>query len=133
MARTVTYQLFSNQTASLAGAATVQVVQPGRIVGVTMGIHGVSGATAGTYIDQLCLNSPNTLFNTANNPPREVILATTAAAGAVSTVLNTVSPSIPQSISIRPGDILSLNVALTGTAGVGVAHWANVCVQENGG
>lgn len=132
MARTVTYQLFSPQTASLAGAATIQVVQPGRIVGVTMGIHGTGGATVGTYIDQVNLNNANTLFNTANNPPRETILATTGLALGVTSAGNTVTPNIPQNIPIRPGDIISLNVALVGTAGTGVSHWANVCVQENG-
>lgn len=133
MPRTVTYRLFSPQTASLAGAATIQVVQPGRIVGVTMGISGTGGATAGTYHDQVEVNQANALFNTVNSPPREPVLASLSLAMAITTPATANGPSVPQNVQIRAGDIISLNVQLVGTAGTSMAHWANVCVQENGG
>lgn len=132
MPRTVEYRLTSVQTASLAGAATVQVIQPGRIVGIKISTCGTGAATTGTYHVSCELNNQSQLWADINNPPREPILDVVSVATPISAPFNAGGQNIPLSVPIRVGDILSLNIKQTGTAGTGVFHSANVCVQENG-
>lgn len=133
MPRTVEYHLASTQTLSLAGAATIQVIQPGRVVGIKLQSCGSGAATTGTYHVSVEHNQQSQLWIDSNNPPREPILDSLSFATPVSAPFSAGGTHIPLSVPLRVGDILSLNVKQTGTAATAAFHSANVCVMENGG
>lgn len=133
MARTVLYHLNSPQTTSLAGAATIQAIQPGRIVGVKIMVSSTGGASAGFYNISVDLNNQSQLFQSVNNPPREIILDNILFATIITSSASLATPCTPLSVPLRVGDIISLNVALSGTAATAMNINANVWVMENGG
>jgi hypothetical protein len=132
MARTINYHIHSVQTTQLAGAATIQAIQSGRIVGISLMASFTGGAAAGYYNISLDLNNQSQIFTNTNNPPREIILASLPFVTSTAAVANVMTPHVPVSVPLRVGDILSLNIGLSGTPAAAMNIDVNVCVMENG-
>jgi hypothetical protein len=133
MARTVNYHLHSIQATQLAGAATIQIVQPGRVVGITLMVSFTGGAAAGYYNISVDLNNTSQVFTNTNNPPREIILTSLSFVTSTTQVAGLVGPHVPLSVPLRVGDVISLNIGQSGTAATAMNIDANVCVMEGNG
>lgn len=135
MSRSVCYHFSSAATGTTPGAASIQMIRPGRIYGANFNVHLIGGAAAGRHSYTLELNNSAQSNGDTNNPPRETVLCGHAvscnASGASSAVAGGNSPFIPLSVPVKPGDIVSLNIVQTGTSPATANSLANLFVTES--
>lgn len=133
--RTVMYNLVTTQTGTAAGAASLTIKQPGRIIGCLITQSGVGGASTGNHTASVELNNTAQANGETTDAPREVILASAhaqwaAGTGAAQSGSNGGGGYIPLSVPVKAADTLALSIVQTGTAPGSAKTIARVWVQE---
>lgn len=124
------YRIVSTNTASGTGQATATVVQRGVIVGVGVSAMGQGGAADGFYATEVSLNNTSVNQAATNGAVSENIIAKhyhsyDAGVAGASNFFQ------PVNRPVAPGNVLSINQTLTGTASAAVFTVAfDVLVNE---
>lgn len=117
--KTVCYHLAYTGTTFAAGMGQLNIVRPGRIVGLRIiwaGIAGAGGTFGGNVSVYLNQNSINDTMT--SNPPRETFLGSALAWSAAAAAIQTSASAgfVPLNVPVIQGDMLSMNGGNGGTA-----------------
>lgn len=127
----VKYQIVSSAVGTAAGQSTILPVRAGKIVLVVFRGWIQAAAASGAWTVELGYNQSTQVFAEAQNPQRQVSVASAAYGHPTINTYQGIFPTIiPSDWKIAVGDQLCINIQLTGTAPSSARHIVDIYVEE---